>query len=56
MHFQNSLWSFSKHVINSLLHIVDIFSEKGLAFVSKVLSHNSMSIENHGKGKNIEIF
>lgn len=47
--FQKSMWTLSKYVINSLLHFVDIFSEKGLECVSKVLSHSSMSIENQGK-------
>lgn len=45
------MWTLSKYTINSLLHFVDIFSEKGLEFVSKVLSHSYMSIENLGKGK-----
>lgn len=43
------MWTLSKYAINSLLYFVNIFSEKGLKFVSKVLSHNYMAIENHGK-------
>jgi len=49
-HFHKSLWTLSKYAINSLLQFIDIFSEKGLEFVSKVLSHQYMSFENHGKG------
>lgn len=48
-YFQKSLWTLSKYAINSLLHFIDIFSEKGLEFVSKVLSHTYVSFENHGK-------
>lgn len=44
-----SMWTLSKYAINSFLHFIDIFSEKGLELVSKVLTHSSMSIENHGK-------
>lgn len=51
--FQKSMWILTKYAINSLLHFVNIFSEKGLEFVGKVLSHSYMSIENHGKGNDI---
>jgi len=44
------MWTLSKYAINSLLHFIDTFSEKGLEFVSKILSHSYLSIENHGKG------
>lgn len=43
------MWALSKCVINSLLHLVDVFSEKGLEFVSKVLSYSYLSIEKHAK-------
>lgn len=50
-HFQKSMWTLSKYVINSLLHFIAIFSEVGLEFVSKVLSYSyNMSLENRGKG------
>lgn len=45
------MWTLSKYIINSLLHFIDIFSEIGLEFVSKVLSYSyNVSLENHGKG------
>ncbi|XP_025409301.1 patatin-like phospholipase domain-containing protein 5 isoform X2 [Sipha flava] len=47
--FQKSIWTLSKYAINCLLHFIDIFSEKGLELVSKVLFHSYMSFENHGK-------
>lgn len=50
INFQKSMWTLSKYAINNLLHFIDIFSKKGLEFVSKVLSHSYTSIENHGKG------
>lgn len=53
IHFQNSTWSLSKFIINILLHIIDVFSEKGLEFVSKILSHSSTTIENQGKSNDI---
>ncbi|XP_050548798.1 1-acylglycerol-3-phosphate O-acyltransferase Pnpla3-like isoform X2 [Daktulosphaira vitifoliae] len=46
---QNCIWTLSKYIINSLLHFVDVFSQKGLEFVGKVLSYSYVSIENHAK-------
>lgn len=49
-HFQKPMWTLSKYAINSLLHFIDIFSEKGLEFIDKILSYSCMPIEIHGKG------
>ncbi|CAI6366297.1 unnamed protein product [Macrosiphum euphorbiae] len=48
-HFQKPMWTLSKYAINSLLHFIDIFSEKGLEFIDKILSYSCMPIEIHGK-------
>eukprot|EP00102_Acyrthosiphon_pisum_P025550 XP_016662760.1 PREDICTED: patatin-like phospholipase domain-containing protein 2 isoform X2 [Acyrthosiphon pisum] len=48
-HFQKPMWTLSKYAINSLLHFIDIFSEKGLEFIDKILSYSCMPIETHGK-------
>ncbi|KAL4141970.1 hypothetical protein QTP88_004506 [Uroleucon formosanum] len=52
-HFQKPIWTLFKFAINSLLHFIDIFSEKGLEFIDKISSYSCMPIEIHGKGNKL---